>query len=210
MLMTNQEKFVEVFGKDMLNKIAADVKDVHILRWFFCEYGTTRVEDGVITITYDNKPKPTTVEEIVREAFSDAAEKVTEEQPVVKKRRYKNGIRHYNTAWYEEVVEDFYCSSERLKTLKVDDDKTPVKCKSLDSLKNRLNSAIKDLGIDDCVQVHKYYSGTCNDCLTKCQNCLCFSNLGGGVSFLILSPFLLQINPQSGLKIILYNVKCVM
>ena len=54
--MTNQEKFVEVFGKDMLNKIAADVKDVHILRWFFCEYGTTRVEDGVITITYDNKP----------------------------------------------------------------------------------------------------------------------------------------------------------
>lgn len=33
---------------------------------------------------------------------------------------------------------------------------------------------------------------------------------GEGVSFLILSPFLLQINPQSGLKIILYNVKCVM
>lgn len=33
---------------------------------------------------------------------------------------------------------------------------------------------------------------------------------GEGVSFLILNPFLLQINPQSGLKIILYNIKCVM
>lgn len=32
----------------------------------------------------------------------------------------------------------------------------------------------------------------------------------GGVSFLTLNPFLLQINPQSGLKIILYNIKCIM
>lgn len=160
--MTNQEKFVEVFGKDMLNKIAADVKDVHILRWFFCEYGTTRVEDGVITITYDNKPdtdKPDT-------EWVSANKYIKAEETKPKRRGgSKKGVRHYNTAWYKEVVEDFYCSSERLKTLKVDDDQTPVKCKSLDALKERLKSAVKDLGIDDCVQVHKYYSGTCNECV---------------------------------------------
>ena len=154
--MTNQEKFVEVFGKDMLNKIVEDA-NVDILRWLFGEYENERVEADVIKIDYDDRPA-----EYI--SLADAIEKV-EEQPVVKKRGHRKGVRHYNTAWYKEVVEDFYCSSERLKTFKIDDDQTPVKCKSLDSLKNRLQSAVEDLGINDCVQVHKYYRGTCNECI---------------------------------------------
>ena len=154
--MTNQEKFVEVFGKDMLNKIVEDA-NVDILRWLFGEYENERVETDVIKVDYDDKP-----DEYI--SLADAIEDV-EEQPVVKKRGHKKGVRHYNTAWYEEVVEDFYCSSERLKTLKIDDDQTPIKCKSLDSLKNRLQSAIENLGISDYVQVHKYYRGTCNECI---------------------------------------------
>lgn len=154
--MTNQEKFVEVFGKDMLNKIVEDA-NVDILRWLFGEYENERVEADVIKIDYDNRPA-----EYI--SLADAIEKV-EEQPVVKKRGHRKGVRHYNTTWYEEAVEDFYCSSERLKTFKVEDDQTPVKCKSLDSLKGRFQSAIEALGVSDCVQVHKYYRGTCNECI---------------------------------------------
>lgn len=155
--MTNQEKFVEVFGKDIFNKIAGEIQSADTLRWFFAEYENERVETDIIKIDYDDRP-------VEYFPLADAIEDV-EEQPVVKKRGHKKGVRHYNTAWYEEVVEDFYCSSERLKTFKINDDQSLVKCKSLDSLKNRLQSAVEDLGINDCVQVHKYYKGTCNECV---------------------------------------------
>ncbi|MBP5596225.1 MAG: hypothetical protein J6Y02_12640 [Pseudobutyrivibrio sp.] len=76
-----------------------------------------------------------------------------------------NTYAKHSTTWYDKAIEDFYLSGERSKCFKLIDDKTACPAPSLDSLKYRLAQAAERAGILDDISVHRYYKGTCNECV---------------------------------------------
>lgn len=151
--MTNQQKFIEIFGQKTFETLRDNCDNIYILKWFTKEY------QGAVeyyTIPIDGLEKWDT--------SSDNKEDPVKEAPK-KRGGGKPGRKTYNPVWYEETVEDFYLGSARTKDITLDDDPTVKKTKSLDGLKYRFEEAIKKVGVEDCVTVHKYYAGTVNECL---------------------------------------------
>ena len=147
--MTNQQKFIDTFGQETFDTLMSNCDNIDILKWFMKEYKERSQE--VFTT-------PLSIPVAVSENDIPAVE-----QP--KKRGGKLGRKTYNPVWYEETVEDFYLGSARTKDISLNDDPTVKKTKSLDGLKYRFEEAIKKVGVEDCVTVHKYYAGTVNECL---------------------------------------------
>lgn len=255
-MKSNQEKFVEVFGKPAFDNIIREIEDPNTLKWFFKPYVSDETPDIVtnnggklITDHYSNIDVNKEVEMLIknRGAISSNANKITNrvkydhvwyedyisnfissnkrtvpfricddksmtpgktvhalrnrfEKAIaflgysdkIKIHRisqnspsgyivienhsvdrtngramiYKHQIyAKHSTAWYDKAVENFYLSGERSKCFKLQDDKSEVPAKSLDSLKYRLAQAAERAGILDEIQVHKYYKGTCNECV---------------------------------------------
>lgn len=145
--MTNQQKFIDTFGQFSFDALMSNCDNIDILKWFMKEYdyyNTTQVED-IPTVP-------------LSEAFAP-------EKAPKKRGGGKPGRKTYDSRWYEDVVEDFYLGSERTKNFTLSDDPSLKPVKSVDGLKCRFIDAVKALGIEDCVSVHKYYSGTVNECV---------------------------------------------
>lgn len=151
--MTNQQKFIETFGQEVFETLRDNCDNIYILKWFTREYDAT----GVPIFTMPSAPAEPQVTSWTQ---ADASE---EQKP--KKRGGKPGRKTYNPVWYEETIEDFYLGSARTKDITLKDDPTIKKVKGLDGLKYRFEEAIKKVGVEDCVTVHKYYAGTVNECL---------------------------------------------
>ena len=148
--MTNQQKFIDTFGQETFDTLMSNCDNIDILKWFMKEYKERSQEVFTtplnIPVTVSENDIPTT------------------EQPK-KKGGGKPGRKFYNPVWYEETIEDFYLGSARTKDVTLKDDPTVRKVKSLDGLKYRFEEAIKKVGVEDCVAVHKYYAGTVNECI---------------------------------------------
>ena len=152
--MTNQQKFIETFGQEVFETLRDNCDNIYILKWFTREYDAT----GVPIFTMPSAPAEP-------QATSWTQADTSEEQKPKKIGGRKHGVKLYNPVWYEETVEDFYLGSARTKDITLDDDPTVKKVKTLDGLKYRFEDAIKKVGVEDCVTVHKYYAGTVNECL---------------------------------------------
>lgn len=148
--MTNQQKFIDTFGQEAFDTLMSNCDNIDILKWFMKEYKERSQE--VFTT-------PLSIPVAVSENDIQTAE-----QPK-KKGGGKPGRKFYNPVWYEETIEDFYLGSARTKDVTLKDDPTVRKVKSLDGLKYRFEEAIKKVGVEDCVAVHKYYAGTVNECI---------------------------------------------
>lgn len=76
----------------------------------------------------------------------------------------KNG--KLDNTWYKNQVEDFYLSEQRIKTFKLTDDKSDLKkVNTVDGLKIRFMTAVKDANLGEYITVHKYYANTTNECV---------------------------------------------
>jgi hypothetical protein len=96
----------------------------------------------------------------------EVADMQMEEEP--KKRRYRGSIvgRGYDLKWYIDAVEDFYLGKAKNIEFKMSDDlSSGKKVKSLDGFKTRWQIAVNELGLSEEIWVHKYYAGTCNECI---------------------------------------------
>ena len=150
--MTNQQKFIETFGQETFDTLMSNCDNIDILKWFMKEYTSS----AIFTMpAAPAEPQVTLWKQ----------EDVSEVQEPKKRGGGKPGRKTYNPVWYEETVEDFYLGSARTKDITLDDDPTAKKTKSLDGLKYRFEEAIKKVGVEDCVTVHKYYTGTVNECI---------------------------------------------
>lgn len=144
--MTNKEKFVETFGESSYNNLVGVAKEanaVDIFVWLLKEYYTP-----------------------VRDANEVKYVKADSEEP--KKRRYRGSIvgRGYDLKWYMDAVSDFYLGQAKSIEFKMSDDlSSGKKTKSLDGFKTRWQTAVKELELDEEIWVHKYYQGTCNECV---------------------------------------------
>ena len=156
--MTNQQKFIDTFGQETFDTLMSNCDNIDILKWFMKEYK----EPSKVFTTPLIIPVSAS-ENDIQTAPNLQTITATTEQP--KKRGGKPGRKTYNPVWYEETVEDFYLGSARTKDISLNDDPTVKKTKSLDGLKYRFEEAIKKVGVEDCVTVHKYYAGTVNECL---------------------------------------------
>ena len=155
--MKNQQKFIDTFGQETFDTLMSNCDNIDILKWFMKEYKSP----AIFTMpSAPAEPQVTSWEQIVSQVQDDTSEG---QEP--KKKGGKPGRKTYNPVWYEETVEDFYLGSSRTKDIKLKDDPTIKKTKSLDGLKYRFEDAIKKVGVEDCVTVHKYYAGTVNECL---------------------------------------------
>lgn len=148
--MTNQQKFIETFGQEVFNTLRDNCDNIYILKWFTKEYEGSVTHVATIPL---NAP------------IASSENDITIKEEPKKRSGGKPGRKTYNPVWYEETVEDFYLGSARTKDIALDDDPTAKKTKSLDGLKYRFEEAIKKVGVEDCVVVHKYYAGTVNECL---------------------------------------------
>lgn len=153
--MTNQQKFIETFGQEVFETLRDNCDNIYILKWFTCEYDAT----GAPIFTMPTAPSNPQI------TIWGEKDEVSEEPKPKKKGGGKPGRKFYNPVWYEETVEDFYLGSARTKDVTLKDDPTVRKVKSLDGLKYRFEEAIKKVGVEDCVAVHKYYAGTVNECI---------------------------------------------
>lgn len=71
-----------------------------------------------------------------------------------------------DNTWYRSQVEDFYLSEQRIKTFKLADDKSDLKkVATIDGLKIRFMTAVKDTKLGEYITVHKYYANTANECV---------------------------------------------
>ena len=156
--MTNQQKFIDTFGQETFDTLMSNCDNIDILKWFMKEYK----EPAIFTMpSAPAEPQVTSWDQMISQVQDDT----NEEQKPKKIGGRKHGVKLYNPVWYEETVEDFYLGSARTKDITLDDDPTVKKVKTLDGLKYRFEDAIKKVGVEDCVTVHKYYAGTVNECL---------------------------------------------
>ena len=155
--MTNKERFVEVFGEESYNnlvKAAKESKDVDIFVWLLDEFQVkTQLSDAEIKYVKND-------EKVVSDILA-------EEIPEKKTRRggSRKG-RGYDLKWYVDAVSDFYLgkASSIEFTLK-DDRSSGKKTNTMDGFKSRWMVAVKSLGLEEEVTIHKYYKGTCNECI---------------------------------------------
>lgn len=155
--MNNKDKFVEVFGESNYNNLVGVAKEanaIDIFTWLLDEYKTpSGVADEIKYVKADN---------VIKIDMDD----IPEEEP--KKRRYRGSLigRGYDLKWYVDAVEDFYLGKSKSIEFKMSDDlSSGKKTKSLDGFKTRWQTAVKELNLDEEVWVHKYYAGTCNECI---------------------------------------------
>ena len=155
--MTNKEKFVETFGEANYNNfvgVAKEANAIDIFTWLLDEYrepcklvdeNKCVKADDVVKIDTDDIPK---------------------EEP--KKRRYRGSLigRGYDLKWYVDAVEDFYLGKSKSIEFKMSDDlSSGKKVNSVDGFKTRWQTAVNELGLTEEIWVHKYYAGTCNECI---------------------------------------------
>lgn len=155
--MTNKEKFVEAFGESSYNNLVGVAKEanaIDIFVWLLDEY----------------REPCKSVDEIKYAKADDVVkidmDVIQEEEP--KKHRYRGSIvgRGYDLKWYIDAVEDFYLGKAKSIEFKASDDlSSGKKVKSLDGFKTRWQTAVNELGLSEEIWVHKYYAGTCNECI---------------------------------------------
>ncbi len=160
--MTNKEKFVETFGEasySNLVDVAKEANAIDIFVWLLKEYKEPDRQIAEFELA---------AKEVMDGVKKDAENLADEtfEQP--KKRRY-NGSRPgrgYDLKWYIDAVSDFYLGQAKSIEFKLSDDlSSGKKVNSLDGYISRWKLAIKELGLEDSVLAHKYYGGTCNECV---------------------------------------------
>ena len=151
--MTNKEKFVEAFGESSYNNfvgVAKEANAIDIFVWLLNEYKEPcKSSDEIKYVKADN---------VIKIDMDDIPE-----EP--KKRRDRAG-KGYDLKWYIDAVEDFYLGNSKNIEFKISDDlSSGKKTKSLDGFRNRWLTAVKALNLDEEIWVHKYYAGTCNECV---------------------------------------------
>ena len=155
--MTNKEKFVETFGESCYNNfvgVAKEANAIDIFVWLLKEYYAP-VRDA-------NEVKYVKADDVIKIDVDD----IPEEEP--KKRHYRGSIvgRGYDLKWYMDAVSDFYLGSAKNIEFKMSDDlSSGKKVKSLDGFKTRWQIAVNELDLAEEIWVHKYYQGTCNECV---------------------------------------------
>lgn len=154
--MTNKEKFVETFGDACYNNfvgVAKEANAIDIFVWLLNEYREPcKSSDEIKYVKADN---------VIKIDVDDISE-----EP--KKRRYKGSIvgRGYDLKWYMDAVSDFYLGQAKSIEFKMSDDlSSGKKVNSIDGFKSRFIVAVKELELDEEIWVHKYYQGTCNECV---------------------------------------------
>ena len=152
--MTNKEKFVETFGESSYSDLVDAAKEanaIDIFEWLLDEY-----------------KEPTKQFEEFQSAADTVMEDVIKLVEEPKKRHYRGSVagRGYDLKWYIDAVSDFYLGKAKSIEFKMSDDlSSGKKVKSLDGFKTRWQTAVKELNLDEEVWVHKYYAGTCNECI---------------------------------------------
>ena len=168
--MTNKENFVITFGKESYDRVinsmnSNDVFD--IFEWL--------LEDSKKTLFPEYKYEDPGFEEVATVA-DEIAVKATKAIDAIdgeivksnKKRRYRGSIvgRGYDLKWYMDAVSDFYLGQAKSIEFKISDDlSSGKKVNSIDGFKSRFIVAVKELELDEEIWVHKYYQGTCNECV---------------------------------------------
>lgn len=148
--MTNKEKFVETFGESSYNNLVGAAKEANAIDIFVW-----------LLDKYKEPTKPSAVMVDV-----SAMHPSIPEEP--KKSRYRIPLtgRGYDLKWYIDAVEDFYLGkSKSIEFKKSDDLSSGKKVKSLDGFRLRWLTAVNELGLSEEIYVHKYYAGTCNECI---------------------------------------------
>lgn len=155
--MTNKDKFVEAFGEAFYNNfvgVAKEANAIDIFVWLLKEY------DAPLRNT--DEIKYVKADDVVKIDVDD----ILKEEP--KKRRYRGSIvgKGYDLQWYIDAVEDFYLGNAKSIEFKlIDDLSSGKKTKTLDGFKVRWQTAVKELNLDEEIWIHKYYAGTCNECI---------------------------------------------
>ena len=112
----------------------------------------------------NKEAKAENVEKIENEEYNTVTEVPVKSKNSLSKIGNKN-CKLDNT-WYKSQVEDFYLSEQRIKTFKLDDDKSDLKkVNTVDGLKTRFMTAVKDTNLGEYITVHKYYANTVNECV---------------------------------------------
>ena len=154
--MNNKDKFVEVFGESSYNNLVCVAKEanaIDIFTWLLKEYYAP-VRDA-------NEVKYVKADDVIKIDMDDIPEKP-------KKRRYRGSLvgRGYDLKWYMDAVSDFYLGKAKSIEFKLSDDlSSGKKVKSLDGFKTRWQIAVNELELDEEIWIHKYYAGTCNECI---------------------------------------------
>ena len=154
--MNNKDKFVEVFGESSYNNLVGVAKEanaIDIFTWLLKEYYAP-VRDA-------NEVKYVKADDVIKIDMDDIPEKP-------KKRRYRGSLvgRGYDLKWYMDAVSDFYLGKAKSIEFKLSDDlSSGKKVKSLDGFKTRWQIAVNELELDEEIWIHKYYAGTCNECI---------------------------------------------
>jgi len=155
--MTNKEKFVEAFGESSYNNLIGAAKEanaIDIFVWLLDEYrepckSSDEIKyvkaDGIVKVDMDDIP----------------------EEP--NKCHYNKGSKlgkGYDLKWYIDAVSDFYLGKAKSIEFKLSDDlSSGKKTNTLDGFKTRWKVAVNKLGLSEEISVHKYYHGTCNECV---------------------------------------------
>jgi len=148
--MTNKEKFVETFGESSYNNLVGAAKEANAI--------------DIFVWLLDKYKEPTKVDAVMVDVA--AMHPSIPEEP--KKRRYRGSLtgRGYDLKWYIDAVEDFYLGKGKSIDFKMEDDlSSGKKVKSIDGFKTRWQTAVNELGLNEEIWVHKYYAGTCNECI---------------------------------------------
>ncbi len=156
--MTNKEKFVETFGESSYNNLVGVAKEanaIDIFVWLLNEYKEPTKKFEELDLAAN-----AVMEDIKKDVI-----KLVEEP---KKRRYCGSRpgRGYDLKWYMDAVSDFYLGQAKSIEFKLSDDlSSGKKVKSLEGFKTRWKAAVNELDLAEEIWVHKYYEGTCNECV---------------------------------------------
>lgn len=148
--MNNKDKFVETFGEDNYNNLVGMAKEanaVDIFVWLLEEFNE-RTHISTKDTVYVN-------------------EDILEDVPVKNRRGGSRKGRGYDLKWYMDAVSDFYLGNEPSIEFTLKDDlSSGKKTNTVDGFKSRWIVAVKSLGLEGLVLVHKYYKDTCNECIS--------------------------------------------
>ena len=163
--MTNKEKFVEVFGDECYNNfvgVAKEANAIDIFVWLLKDYIAINGKPGMFKEPYhldESKFTDPIPEDIFNKAIQDT-------KPKSSRRGGARPGRGYDLKWYMDAVSDFYLGSAKNIEFKVSDDRSSgKKVNTIDGFKSRFIVAVKELELDEEIWVHKYYQGTCNECV---------------------------------------------
>lgn len=162
--MTNKERFISTFGNEAYNMIIAKA-DKDLLLWFLEDYKDTKSYPLPIAKT------DCTREENIRSSISHTSIQKTPSYETGYGRRNpgsgrRKGVCYQDLEWYEDIVTDLYVGKEKCKSVKLVEDKSPLKTPTcLDTLQTRFKKAVKNLKLEDEIRVSKFYKGTVNECV---------------------------------------------